>query len=344
MFRLKTPESCVSGSILLLSLILSFNSFTELKSSNNSIDPILLYTAPQKQDGPAQQPIYLLVDSMPKFPGGEEALLRFINQNIHYPKEAIKNKTHGKVVVVFIISETGAIKDAKVIRKVSPEIDEEALRVINSLPAWIPGKQKGKAINVQYTLPVNFRLKAPEKADMQKAAFILNGRLMPADFDKSSIDPKSIKSVDVIKPDSNSKTSGITDKYREFAKNGVIIMQTNQPEKDSLRQKEDNKIYTMVEQMPVFPGGERELLNFINRKLKYPSEAVRNREQGKVILRFVINKTGKVENVKVIHGVSVLLDEEAIRVVKSIPDFIPGKQNGENVNVYFTLPIAFNLN
>jgi TonB family protein len=114
---------------------------------------------------------------------------------------------------------------------------------------------------------------------------------------------------------------------------------------DSLNQNinNDDLIYSVVEQMPSFPGGENELKNFIDSNLKYPVESVKNKEQGKVFLRFVVNKTGKIEKAEIIRSVSRLLDKEAYRVVNLLPDFIPGKQNGKNVNVYYTLPIAFKL-
>jgi TonB family protein len=112
-------------------------------------------------------------------------------------------------------------------------------------------------------------------------------------------------------------------------------------------QKEDvedlEQIYQVIEQMPQFPGGEVELMDIITRRLKFPVSALRNDVQGKVILRFVITRTGRIVNPEVVRSLDPDCDREALRVLKSLPRFIPGKQNGRNVNVYYTLPIAFKL-
>ena len=101
--------------------------------------------------------------------------------------------------------------------------------------------------------------------------------------------------------------------------------------------------YDMVEQMPQFPGGPAELLKYIAKNLKYPIIAQENGIQGKVILRFVVNAKGYVEDIKVLRSLDPCCDKEAVRVVKSLPQWIPGKQNGRNVPVYYTCPIVFKL-
>lgn len=106
---------------------------------------------------------------------------------------------------------------------------------------------------------------------------------------------------------------------------------------------EENKVFTAVEQMPQFPGGEAELMKYIQKNLKYPPVAMENNIQGRVVVRFVVTKTGKIGEVKVARGRDPDLDKEAVRVVKSLPDFIPGKMNGQSVNVWYTLPITFKL-
>lgn len=106
---------------------------------------------------------------------------------------------------------------------------------------------------------------------------------------------------------------------------------------------EENKVFTAVEQMPQFPGGEAELMKYISKNLKYPPVAMENNIQGRVTIQFVVTKTGKIGEVKVARGKDPDLDKEAVRVVKSLPDFIPGKMNGQAVNVWYTLPITFKL-
>lgn len=113
--------------------------------------------------------------------------------------------------------------------------------------------------------------------------------------------------------------------------------------KQAVTQEVEDKVYTVIEQMPQFPGGEGELLNYINKNIKYPVIAQENGVQGKVILRFVVSKSGTVDKVEVIRSLDPACDKEAIRVVKTLPRFIPGKQNGINVAVWYTLPVTYRL-
>ena len=103
------------------------------------------------------------------------------------------------------------------------------------------------------------------------------------------------------------------------------------------------EIFTAVEQMPQFPGGEGELLKYIATHIKYPTMAAENNIQGRVVVKFVVKKDGNVGDVVVIRGKDPDLDKEAQRVVKSLPKFIPGKMNGQSVSVWYTLPINFKL-
>jgi len=96
---------------------------------------------------------------MPEFPGGNEALLKFITSNIRYPESAKKSKIEGRVYVGFDIDTDGSVINIKVLRGVNSELDAEAIRVIKSMPKWTPGKQRGKAVRVNYTLPIMFSLK-----------------------------------------------------------------------------------------------------------------------------------------------------------------------------------------
>jgi len=111
--------------------------------------------------------------------------------------------------------------------------------------------------------------------------------------------------------------------------------------KPSFNQKD--KIYTIVTQMPQYPGGEKALLKLISQLLRYPRIAQSNEIEGKVIVRFVVNNFGKVDNVEVVKSVDPDLDYEAVRVISTLHDFIPGKMKGENVSVWYTIPITFSL-
>lgn len=112
--------------------------------------------APKVLDG--DQEIFFIVEEMPEFPGGDQALRKFIANNVNYPEVAQRNGTQGKVYVTFVVAKDGAIVNCKIARGVGSSLDKEALRVVSSLPKWTPGKQKGKAVNVSYTVPINFIL------------------------------------------------------------------------------------------------------------------------------------------------------------------------------------------
>lgn len=108
-------------------------------------------------------------------------------------------------------------------------------------------------------------------------------------------------------------------------------------------EKKKEEVFTHVEQMPKFPGGDAELYKFISNNLNYPAMAIENNVQGRVVVQFVVTKDGSIGNVKVVRSVDRDLDNEAIRVCKKLPKFIPGKQNGQPVSVWYTLPVTFKL-
>lgn len=106
---------------------------------------------------------------------------------------------------------------------------------------------------------------------------------------------------------------------------------------------DDEKIYKVIDKMPIYPGGVDEMMKFIGQNLKYPSSAIKDNVEGRIVLRFVVSKTGKVSDVEVIRSLSEDCDAEAVRVVNMMPDWTPGEQDGKKVSVYYTLPIQYAL-
>ena len=102
--------------------------------------------------------VFSSVEEMPKFPGGDEALLKYVGMHLNYPKEALRNNVQGKCILKFVVTKIGTIGKIKIVRSLSQECDEEAKRVVRTLPEFFPGRQNGRPVNVWYTLPVNFRL------------------------------------------------------------------------------------------------------------------------------------------------------------------------------------------
>lgn len=219
--------------------------------------------------------VFYVVEEMPEFQGGEKAMRKYIADNIKYPEEAQKDNIEGKVFISFVVAKDGNVKDAFIERGVAPSIDKEALRVINSLPKWKPGKQRGETVNVKFTVPIQFKL---------------NG--------ENGID--------------------------EAAETEKVI-------------------FRMVEEMPEFPGGEKTMRKYIADNVQYPETAKEKGIEGKVFVTFTVSKNGNIKNAKVVRSIDSLIDKEALRVIKSMPDWTPGKQRGKKVDVEFTLPINFSL-
>ena len=110
-------------------------------------------------EAPEAEGAFDVVEEMPQFPGGAPELMKFLSMTVKYPEAAEKAGTQGRVIASFIVEKDGSISGAKVVKNVSEELDAEALRVINAMPNWTPGKQKGQAVRVKYTIPISFRLK-----------------------------------------------------------------------------------------------------------------------------------------------------------------------------------------
>jgi protein TonB len=114
---------------------------------------------PETPVGDDEGKIFTIVEEMPSFPGGEEKMMEYIAKNIKYPPVARENGITGRVYVNFYIDKDGKVQNVKIVRPIGGGCDEEALRVVKSMPTWKPGKQNGRAVNVNYNLPINFTLK-----------------------------------------------------------------------------------------------------------------------------------------------------------------------------------------
>ena len=291
--------------------------------------------------------VLTVVEQMPVYPGGEKALLAFIGANLHYPVIAQENGIQGTIIVRFVVTKTGSVDKVEVLRSLDPACDKEAVRVINLLPQWVPGKQKGENVSVYYALPIKYKLTGEDKGTKKdrnrvQPLYIIDGRVVSIE-ELNSIKPVMIKEVSVLK-DASALAA-----YGDKGKNGVVLITLKKDAAnqivDSVKNKvgEDNATFEVVEQMPEYPGGERSLMNFIGSNLRYPVEAQKARIQGTVILRFVVNKEGNVERTEVIRSLNPDCDRESIRVINLLSAWKPGMQKGKAVSVWYTLPIKFKL-
>ncbi|MBE0679255.1 MAG: energy transducer TonB, partial [Bacteroidales bacterium] len=147
--------------------------------------------------------------------------------------------------------------------------------------------------------------------------------------------------VDSVKPDEETRFMTADDVVETIVDADVVeVIETV---KEEIQEEAPQEVFVVVEEMPSFPGGDAELFKFIYANIKYPELAKENNIQGKVILRFCVTYKGTVDQVSIVRGVDPSLDEEAIRVIKMLPLWKPGKQGGKPVNVWYSVPISFQL-
>ena len=185
--------------------------------------------------------------------------------------------------------------------------------------------------------------------DNNPPLYVLDGRVIErSEFNKIGAD--NIETISVLKDSSE------LNKYGDKAKNGVLIITSKKivpaPSAFSLTdiklpgtevRKQKKPAFTAVEQMPQFPGGEKRMTYYFSEYTKYPKQAKADKKEGVVLVSFAVGKNGSVEKVKILKGAYPALDDEAVRIVRSMPYWTPGKQNGNPVEVYYTIPVEFSL-
>lgn len=132
---------------------------TEKNASN--LHFVIAFDGPSSSKSPGSD-AFDVVEEMPVYPGGMPAMMDFFNKNMKYPKEAFDAKQEGRVIAQFVVEKDGCITDAHIVKSVSPALDAEALRIVNAMPNWTPGRQNGKPVRVKYTVPISFKLTGGE--------------------------------------------------------------------------------------------------------------------------------------------------------------------------------------
>ena len=160
--KLEPPPAPVLKAAELLSIVddEDVEANTVINSSEDLNTPVdIIYTPVNiKTEEPVEEDIFVLVENMPEFPGGNGALFQYLSKNIKYPAIPQEEGIQGRVIIQFVVDKDGTITDPVVVRSVDPYLDKEALRVIKAMPKWKPGLQRNKAVRVKYTVPVAFRL------------------------------------------------------------------------------------------------------------------------------------------------------------------------------------------
>ena len=161
---------------------------------------------------------------------------------------------------------------------------------------------------------------------------------------KKDEEVKEENQLDLEKVEKTNITIGAFDVEGNDEKGGEVLKakeEIAQPEPP--KHEEETKVFDVVEQMPSFPGGQGALMQWLASNIKYPVVAEENGVQGRVVCTFVVERDGSITDVKVVRGVDPSLDKEAVRVLKQMPSWIPGKQNGSAVRVKYTVPVTFKL-
>jgi len=329
--------------------------------------------------------IFTKPDMMPQFPGGDSVMNRFIKSVMRYPKMAIENGIQGTVMTTFVVDDDGTLHDIKLMKGgLGANCEDEALRIIDMMPTWKAGVMNGKTVRVQVQVPVIFDLKssgyhatknstAPDvlrgsydagvdwlqKGDFLSAIQEFNNALIynPVDADayynRGAAGFKMQDTLHACKDWSMVALFGDTAVFQVLRKHcgGMIRTNSSSFSVDDSSVRESNRVYDFIEEMPEFPGGDVELMHFLQSHVKYPEDAKKKNSQGRVYVTFTINKLGEVTNPEILRSEKAgksgsedaSLEMEALRVVALMPNWIPGKLNGNPVNVRYNLPIIFTL-
>ena len=272
-------------------------------------------------------PIFKVVEEMPRFPGCEDMdgtakekeecakqkMLEFIYSNLKYPAKARGASVEGMCVVQFVVEKDGSVSGSKLVRDIGADCGVETIKVVNSFPTWIPGKQKGNNVRVQYTLPVKFKLQGPEVKEEEIVNVVGFGEInQTAKKENLTIKTESELNGDVLK---------VSQEMPRFS--GCEDIQGTAKEKEEC--------------------AKHKMLEYVYRNIKYPKEARAKGIDGMSVIRMVIEKDGSVTNVITLRDPGAGTGAEAARIVREMPTWIPGKQNGKTVRVQYTLPVKFKL-
>ena len=238
-------------------------------------------------------------------------IVDFLINNLNYPIARLKSDTRVEipVVVIFNVEDDGSISNVRVKDPVHPDLDKEAISVVQKMPRWKPAMSNGRLVRSKFHVTIMFPNIPYPEPNYQSDSLVTTLGLVRCDVDSTS-----------SKKEMGSKS-------------------------DSNYDDDDDMIMGMiVEQKPVFPGGQKALMEFLKSNLVYPKAARDSSIQGRVIVKFTVEKDGSITDVEVVRGVHPALDEEAVRVVSMMPKWKPGTQMGDTVRTKFTLPVLFKIN
>jgi periplasmic protein TonB len=227
------------------------------------------------------------------------------------------SKRHGLALLIAVSVFTIGVSAPVLIKFLAPEKKEKMVEVT-------------KLADIKIDKPIENKIEAPPPPPPLKTTV----KFTPPEITNEQV-TEEVKTVDELKETKAAISTADVKGTDEVNGADLADLKTATEEKE--------EPLTFVEQMPEFPGGTDAMMKYLSQNIRYPSIATEMGISGRVILQFIVDKTGKISNVKVVRGIGGGCDEEAIRVVKSMPNWKAGRQNGKQVPVYFTLPVVFTL-
>jgi len=298
--------------------------------------------------------------ALPEYPGGNKELNQYIEHQVS--SQSFPSGETAWVSVFFYVGKDGKILRPTVASSYSSidfPCEKGALAIIDQMPAWIPGKVN----NIQQEIPVNILIRfgntAQPRQNYISAESVIELPVIEYEFaeentdkelktnssDIYSLDNSGNKETELYNNNSNSKrdyTISVADINSQDSED-IDILPLVEYDAVVMEAEPKEQPFTSVEQMPSFPGGDAGIVDFFNKNLKYPIIAMENGIEGKTIIRFIVEKDGSLSYFTINTGFDPFCDREALRVVKLMPKWIPGKKNGKEVRVYHYLPVLFNL-
>lgn len=263
------------------------------------------------KDGITVRPIQMgaLTDNTtaPQFPGGEEGLFSFFDDNIVYPRLLVKIEMEGDINVLFTIDKEGMVKDIEITKGFDPMADKETLRIVKAMPRWTPATRDGEAIDIQQGLNVSFTLNDELREDVKK-----NGVSMP--------EPPPIN--DPLIEDAVKKMNEM-----KRVNDSISIAQSD----------------PSLNRYPEFPGGQEALDTYLQTNMKYPKRALQYGIEGRAIYNLLIEPDGEISKIWVFKSLFPDCDQEAFYLIKKMPKWTPGLKDGKPVAMQVMLPIPFVL-
>lgn len=243
----------------------------------------------------------------PQFPGGEAGLYKFIESNTRYPYLLLKIDMEGDLDIKFNIGKNGVVQDVEITRGFDPVADDEVIRMVKTMPRWIPATDSGQPVKMEQKLTISFKAdedlkkRAKEQREKEPNDNFYIGSLIINETDLSGIDSGEVA------PD--------------------VISQSD----------------TLLNRSPQFPGGKDALEAYLKSNLKYPKRAIQMGIEGRVIFNILISEQGEISRIALFKGIFRDCNEEAFYLIKKMPKWVPGLKDGKPAPMEVMLPIPFVL-